>query len=235
MKNIKTILILMIFSLMLIPFFASAQADPERGRSNRAAINAETIVNPPAEVEPVILSIQNQAEELLAPAESLVQSVVGLEETVNNFQNQSQDSHANSQGEQRRGMVASAVYEMFRLTEENSELGQKISLIAQSQNQKLLEVEESLEKARNRNQLLVLFFGPDSQSLNLAQNGLIYHQEKINDLKNLLPEITNQENIQLFNEQIKVLDDVQKTLEDKVATELSRFSLLGWLKSLFLG
>lgn len=262
MKNIKTIMSLMILSLILVPAFVFAQgsqtqADPAQRRAIESVVEELDTENidEVTEMMPTIqnraeVNIQNQGEQQMLRVEAGEQLMVGQEEdgtlgikaqnqvqgepqVASQAQNQFQGSNAPLESQQRRSMVANAVQEMLQLAERNPGIGQQISLIAQSQNQAQEQAEAMMAEAKNRGQLRILFFGPDYKKLDLAKNNLTLHEEKINELKALVTTLDNPEEADLLNEQIIVMENVHESLAGEINSELSRPSLFGWFKRLF--
>jgi len=91
-----------------------------------------------------------------------------------------------------------------------------------------------MTQAKNRGQFRTLLFGPDYENLNIVQDRLALHDEKINELKELVDTLENQEDVQLLNDQIGVMEDVRASLAEEVNIELSRPSLFGWLRRMFI-
>ncbi len=248
MKNFQTIISLVIISLILIPILVFAQGGQIQRRANDTVIEEVIIEDSgqPIEIAPAVqnranIENQNQSEAQMLRVNSQEQVMIAQEEDSatgtqiqSQSQNQYQGSNASLQGEQRRSMVANAVQEMLQVAERNPEFGPQIALIAQSQNQEQAQVEVVMEKAKNRGQLRKLFFGPDYQNLNLAKDRLANHDEKINELKDLVSNITNEVDAQLLNDQIKAMEEVKTSIEKEIDSELAKPSLFGWLRRMFI-
>lgn len=258
----KTIISLMTLSLILVPVLVFAQgsqtqADPAQRRAVESVVEDLDLedLDEVTETMPTIqnraeMNVQNQGEEQMLRVEAGEQLMVGQEDgAMGNqnqvqaqgepqvqaqAQNQSQGSNASMMGEQRKSMVANAVQEMLQLAERNPGIGQQISLIAQTQNQVQEQAEDVMTQAKNRGQFRTLLFGPDYENLNIVQDRLALHDEKINELKELVGTLENPEDVQLLNDQISVMEDVRASLAEEVNTELSRPSLFGWLRRMFI-
>jgi len=163
MKNMKTIISLMILSLILVPVLVFAQgsqtqSDPAQKRAVESVVEDLDLedLDEVTETMPTIqnraeMNVQNQGEEQMLRVEAGEQLMVGQEDDAMGnqnqvqaqgepqvqaqAQNQSQGSNASMMGEQRKSMVANAVQEMLQLAERNPGIGQQISLIVQTQNQ----------------------------------------------------------------------------------------------------
>lgn len=130
---------------------------------------------------------------------------------------------------QRRSRVANAVQEMLNVAERNSNLGQQIRVIAQSQNQNQEKVDANLERIQSRSRILRFFIGPDYNEINNANGILEQNREQIEQLNQIKNQITNQSDQQQLAEQIQVLEQANLQIEESLIPEQRKFSLFGWL------
>ena len=134
-----------------------------------------------------------------------------------------------SKGAVRRSRVANAVQEMLKVAERNGGIGQQIRTIAQTQNKIQGEVEDQMDAVKKRSKLKKFFFGPDYKNLNSVADKLANHTEKLEELKQLAMQITNEADLVILAEQIGVMMQVKTELEQEVVGEKKGFSLFGWL------
>ncbi len=130
---------------------------------------------------------------------------------------------------QRRSQVANAVQEMLHVAERNSNLGQQIRVIAQSQNQNQEKVDANLERIQSRSRILRFFIGPDYNEISNANGILEQNREQIEQLNQIKNQITNQSDQQQLAEQIQVLEQANLQIEESLIPEQRKFSLFGWL------
>ena len=136
-------------------------------------------------------------------------------------------------GEQRRSEVANAVHKILEVADRNGGIGEQVRVIAQSQKQNHEEVEEKIEKIKERGNFAKFFIGSKYNEIEKAKELIKKDNEKINQLEELKSKITDGEDKIKVTEQIetikKAIIEVQKIIED----EEIDFSLFGWLAKIF--
>ncbi len=149
-------------------------------------------------------------------------------------QNQAKgQNQANGRALERRSRVANAVQEMLQVAERNQGIGQQIRTIAQAQNQEQEQIEAEMAQVKNRGQIRKFFFGPDYKSLNTVADRLAKHAEKIAQLKALLPQINDADDIANLQEQIAVMEGITAEIQNEADSASKGFSLFGWLNKMF--
>lgn len=232
MKHFKKTAGLVVLFLMLAPIFAFAQFEQNKQKgSDEFVEGAEQGLEAQNNVE-----FQNQGEGQENQIELREQVQAGQKannENVQGNQNGQEKNQANDKAIQRRSRVANAVQEMLQVAERNQGVGQQIRTIAQTQNQNQEQIEAEMNQVKNRGQLRKFFFGPDYKSLNSIEDKLADSTEKINQLKELAKQITEQADIEILENQIEVMEQIKKELKEEVGLESSGFSLFGWLNKIF--
>jgi len=138
-------------------------------------------------------------------------------------------NQASDRAIQRRSIVANAVQEMLKVAGLDQGVGRQIRTIAQAQNQNQEQIEATMKQVKNRGRLKKFFFGPDYKNLNSAEDRLANHTEKLEELKDLAAQITNQADAVTLLEQIEIMEQIDTELLSEVAGEKKGFSLFGWL------
>ncbi|MFC1678360.1 hypothetical protein ACFLZ9_01385, partial [Patescibacteria group bacterium] len=181
-------------------------------------------------------SLQNQGEEQQNQVESQQNTQSGQKSMNGNGQkNQARGkgvNQASDKATQRRSRVANAVQQMLQVAERNQGVGQQIRTIAQEQNQNQEQIEASMEKVKNRGRLKKFFFGPDYKNLSSVEDRLVNHTEKLEQLKELVSQITNDADAETLEEQIVVMEQIKTELKNEVTEESKGFSLFGWLNKM---
>jgi uncharacterized protein YaaQ len=148
-------------------------------------------------------------------------------------QNQGQVQSGPENSQQRRSQVANAVQEIIQIAENNNQFGQQIKAIAQAQNQNQIKIEESLEKVQSRSGFTKFFVGPNYGEINNAEKILEQNREQIQQLNQIMSQITNQSEQQALTEQVEILEQSNIGIENALKSYENGFSLLGWMFKLF--
>lgn len=203
MKHFKTAVNIMVFSLMLIPFLSFAQVNQGE---------------------------QNQGEE----QQKRVESQQGIQAGQKSINSGNQADQASDKATQRRSRVANAAQQMLQVAERNQGVGQQIRTIAQNQNQNQKEIETTLEHVKNNrgNAVWRFFFGPNYKYINMAENKLATHAEKLEELKELASQIENEADVEILKEQIEIMEQAKTELAGEIKEESRGFSLFGWLNKI---
>src|SRR3989339_861654 len=208
MKHFKTIISIMVLSLILVPFLSFAQGNQSgqkgiheagTGIENSELKEAGQGIGQGLETQNTT-SLQNKGEEQQNQVE-LQQNAQAGQKSMNG---NGQGGQAGDNATQRRSRVANAVEQMLQIAERNQGIGQQIKTIAQNQNQK--EIETTLEHVKNNrgNAVWRFFFGPNKY-IYMAENKLATHAEKLEEVRELA---------------------------SKIKKENKGFSLFGWLNKL---
>ena len=135
--------------------------------------------------------------------------------------------------EVRRSRVANAVQSMLEVAERNQGIGQQVRNIAQNQVQVQEQAEEALEKAQARKGFMKFLIGPDYSQLKTAEDRLEQHNQNLEELKVLRGDIEDDADAVLFDDQIKVMEDIKGELENAIEENSAGFSLFGWMNRMF--
>jgi len=136
--------------------------------------------------------------------------------------------------EQRRSEVANAVQEILQVAENNSEIGQQIKTIAQTQAQNQEKLESSLQKVQNRSGLAKFFVGPDYKEINNANKLLEQNREQIKQLNQIKNQLVDQNDQEKLTEQVQLIEQTNQEIENVLDVSQKGFSLFGWLFRLFV-
>ena len=237
MKKIKIAISIFVFMLMFLPLASYGMAQ------QKGVPSLETIPAVPGAIsENGIIQDQVQTKTLKANKElkavQMRQSDVDgqvLESATGVKKQMKAKAGANngSRSETRKSQVANAVHEMLRVADRSGGIGQQIKLVAQNQENNHEQMENQLDVVKNRGKLKKFFFGPDYKNLNSVEEKLANHDTKLNELKSLALELTNEDDIALLEDQINIMEQVRTELTEEVLTEKKGFSLFGWLNKMF--
>lgn len=131
--------------------------------------------------------------------------------------------------EQRRSKVANAVQEMLKFAEKNKGMGQQIRTIAQTQAQNQEQLEASLQKVQSRNKFVKFFIGQNYSEISNAEKVLDQNREQIQQLNQIMNQLSNTADQQTLKEQIQTLEQANIEIEKSLNASQKGFSLLGWL------
>ena len=148
--------------------------------------------------------------------------------------NQEENTTASQVAEQRRSEVANAVQEILQVAENNSEIGQQIKTIAQTQAQNQEKLESSLQKVQNRSGLAKFFVGPDYKEINNANKLLEQNREQIKQLNQIKNQLVDQNDQEKLTEQVQLIEQTNQEIENVLDVSQKGFSLFGWLFRLFV-
>ena len=146
---------------------------------------------------------------------------------------QSQNKSGSATAQQRRSQVANAVQEMLQVADRNSEIGQQVRIIAQTQNQNQEKLEVSLQKVQSRSGFAKFLIGPNYGEINNAKKSLGQNREQIEQLNQAASQIANQGDHQILTEQIQLLEQANLEIENSLNVSEKGFSLFGWMFRLF--
>ena len=171
-------------------------------------------------------------------------SVISASPSGNNVENKNEVQTKN-QGEETMLQVNTAEKETLGsivsqkveelLNDESLEkgIGQQVKQFVQEQKQTQDKIQEHLNLAESRNNLLKSFIGPDYKSLQNAKAQLEQNQMRVKNLEELKLQLTNQSDITMVTETIQALVEQNTALQAQIEEEESSNSLLGWLFKLF--
>lgn len=140
----------------------------------------------------------------------------------------------NEQATLRLNAVTNAAEELVRVSNrvENQGVGDQIREIAKVQTQNQDMVNQSLDKAETRTSFAKFFIGPNYTELKVAKTTMTQNQDKIQELKTLMDQVSAETDKLAIANQIISLNEQNLTLRDQLAQADSGFSLFGWLSRL---
>ena len=136
-------------------------------------------------------------------------------------------------GEQRRSQVANAVHQMLQVADRVGGIGEQVRVVAQSQQQNHEEVEDKLDKIKDRSGFAKFFIGPKYEEIEKTKDLIKQDKEKITRLEELKSTLTNEEDKTKIDEQISIIKEAITEVEKIIGEEQTGFSLFGWLAKIF--
>lgn len=144
-----------------------------------------------------------------------------------------QGTRGNATAEQRRSRVADAVQQMLRVADRDGGIGQQVRNIAQTQNQNQEKLETGLQKIESRGGFAKFFVGPNYGEINNMQKILEQNREQIKQLNQIKSQLSNQDDVQAFAEQIQILEQANLQIENSLQNAQKGFSLFGFMFKMF--
>ncbi len=188
------------------------------------------------------LSVSTENENSQEVAEQSQSSQIQKESTIIESTSSNQETNS-GQGkgsnfnikisDQRKSMVANAIQEIINVAEHNSEIGQEIKTIAQTQIQNQEKLETGIQKIQSRSGFTKFFIGPNYSEIKNSQKLLDQVKEQIQKLNEIRTQIVNQGDQLQIIEQIQALEQVGQQTETLLNETQKGFSLFGWVFRLF--
>jgi len=135
--------------------------------------------------------------------------------------------------EEHRSVVAIAVQAMLQVAEKHKGIGEQVRVIAQNQVQAQEEVEVKLMKIEDRGSFAKFLIGPKYSEIKEAEKLLEQNKEQIQQLNQIKLEISNQADLEVLDQQVKILERVNMEIENSLKISQEGFSLFGWLSKVF--
>ncbi len=218
----KTLLLgalMFILSFSITNSVSAFGKEDKPGTKNQKAVSAEvqtTVVDEEEDKDDSISNKNQQREE------------TKVKETKRN-----NDEEKTSMGEQRRSQVANAVHQMLQVADRVGGIGEQVRVVAQSQQQNHEEVENELDKIKDRSGFAKFFIGPKYEEIEKAKDLIKQDKEKITKLEELKSTLTSEEDKVKVDEQISIIKGAITEVEKIVGEEQTGFSLFGWLAKIF--
>lgn len=218
----KTLLLgalMFILSFSITNSVSAFGKEDKPGTKNQKAVSAEvqtTVVDEEEDKDDSISNKNQQREE------------TKVKETKRN-----NDEEKTSMGEQRRSQVANAVHQMLQVADRVGGIGEQVRVVAQSQQQNHEEVEDELDKIKDRSGFAKFFIGPKYEEIEKAKDLIKQDKEKITKLEELKSTLTSEEDKVKVDEQISIIKGAITEVEKIVGEEQTGFSLFGWLAKIF--
>ena len=121
---------------------------------------------------------------------------------------------------------------MLGVATRNGGIGEQIREVAQNQNQLQNNIENSLEKVQNQNKFMKCLIGPNYNEINGVKINLENHNQKLEELKKIKDEVSEEDKI-LLESQIEKLEQIVEEVNLEIQAQEKFFNLFGWLKRLF--
>lgn len=135
--------------------------------------------------------------------------------------------------EQRKSEVASTEQKIIQVTQKDSDVGQQVEVITQTQAQNQKKLETSLQKVQSRSGFAKFFVGPNYGEINNTKKLLEQNRLQVEQLNQTKNQLANQEDQQKLAEQIQLFEQTSQEIEKSVNTSQKGFSLFGWVFRLF--
>lgn len=149
----------------------------------------------------------------------------------NNKEKEKERSQISSE---RKSAVATAVQEMLQVADRNGGIGEQVRVIAQNQIKTQAALENKLEEVEGRGAFVHFLIGPKYSGIKDAEKLLEQNQEQINNLNQVKLELKNESDIQVLDQQIKLLEQANIEISNSLETSKKGFSLFGWLSKVFV-
>ncbi|MFA6131694.1 MAG: hypothetical protein WC702_01320 [Patescibacteria group bacterium] len=150
------------------------------------------------------------------------------------IEEEKETAETNSRAVERRSIVANAVQEVLQVTEQTDGIGEQIRVMAQAQNQNHEQAEDGLEKIQQRSGIIQFFLGPNYGEVKRTGELLEENQNRLEEMSQLMSQVTNQSDKQNLIEQIGLLETTNEELSEAVEESSKGFSLFGWLIKIFV-
>lgn len=151
-------------------------------------------------------------------------------------QSESTYTPTRTQNQTRLNLVSTAVQNMLtiasRIATQNTSISNKIQTVAKAQIQMQDKVNQALDKAESRSGFAKFFVGPNYKQLKTVKQEMEQNQLRIQELNQIMSQISNQGDKTELQNQIKVLEDENTALSEQLNQDVKGFSLFGWLSRL---
>ncbi len=223
------------FAVVSIFIFSTALAKSENaGGVNSQAGNKnfsaqESLPFPPSNAENSNLNSNNGRQETISPSATSVPSVssmVSLPAVKRIRERISAQEH--------RSVVANLVQSLAKVADrEKTGIGEQVRVIARQQNEGGEVAATAMERIQNRSKIRNFIFGPDYKNLGQLRSEMVQIRNRVQQLTRLMNQASSEENKAILREQIQVMEEEQQGIENFLAENENKFSLLGWVKKLF--
>ena len=237
MKKIRIVASIFILTMVFLPFVSYSAAKAQQGvKELRTNVVSPDLVGDgnvaPTQVQAKTMNA-NQGEVKAVQLKQNIGEGQNLENATGAKQQVKAGAENGSRAGARRSQTANAVQAMLRVAERNGGVGEQIRTVAQNQEKNQNQMEDQMDEVKTRGKLKKFFFGPDYKNLNSVEEKLANHDEKLNELKALALELTDEGDITILEDQIEVMEQIGDELTAEVLAETKGFSLFGWLNKMF--
>jgi len=136
-----------------------------------------------------------------------------------------------SMSEEHRSAVAKYVQGLINLGNKDKTIGEQVKIIAQSQNNDTVVNTQIINQISSRSKIKTFFFGSDYKNLGMLRSSMVKTNNEISQLKDLLAKATTPEIKTDLENQIKLMEIEKTKIDSFIKTNLSKFSLFGWLRA----
>ena len=164
---------------------------------------------------------------------TMTQAQIQAEEQIQQEIQQSAPKYEpkNSKGADQKSAVANAAAELIRTASQisNKGIGDQIRLVAQTQTKNQDKIGESIDKVETRSGFAKFFIGANYKELGIAKSALAENQSQIQELQQIMTELSTDAEKVAIADQIIALQQTQLELKDQIGELSSGFSLFGWI------
>jgi len=126
--------------------------------------------------------------------------------------------------------VRLAVHTFLALGEMDGGIGHNVSVIARQFNTSVQATSRAEERIRERDQLMILFFGGDREAAGILLQQTSENQQRIQEMEQLIATCTcSNETKAILEEQLRTLGQEQARLRTLALQEQNQTGLFGWL------
>ncbi|MFA6189919.1 MAG: hypothetical protein WC711_00165 [Candidatus Staskawiczbacteria bacterium] len=241
MKNKILIIGVLVLVFALTGSVYAENTNNEAGESNQNQQQVQTA----NQGEDIQIQVQNNEEDEDVNESENEEANKSEDEDVNESENevenknqeQNRERAENQQeqinAEQHRSSVANFVQSLLQVADREGGIGEQVKAIAQQQNQAVDATVQAVEKVQIRSKIKTFFFGSDYKNLGTLRSEVVQTSNRLEQLNKLMENIQNEGDKTELQNQIQILEQEQKKLEDFIKTNESKFSLLGWFVKLF--
>ncbi len=231
----KKLILIVALAVIFTPSLVSAQGTQQQNRIQDPAIHEDGSLTPTGNQ----VQNENQVKTRNEGEDSQIQ--IGTQEQEKLGENQATQSQSMSKEAAARSQmaiqnmsnVAQKVEELLTTATMQGGIGQQVKQIAQEQKTSQEQIQTELGKVDNRGGILKTIIGPDFSALKNMQNQMAQSQLRIQQLKQLQNQLTNQNDIAIVQETIQALTEQNTALQNRISLEEQSGSVLGWLFKLF--
>ncbi|OGY43500.1 MAG: hypothetical protein A3J62_04165 [Candidatus Buchananbacteria bacterium RIFCSPHIGHO2_02_FULL_38_8] len=132
-----------------------------------------------------------------------------------------------------RSRVAEVVQQLTAVANQDENIGEEVSQVAQAENEAREKVATIIEKIETRGKFKTFLLGTDYKNIGALRSELVTTANHIERLSKALERTIDEEVKAELNAQITALEEAKTKVESFIQTNESKFSLLGWLVKFF--
>jgi hypothetical protein len=236
MKKTLLIAFFLMFGMTFQTLAVSNNGQPQGGSKPASATQDDTVIATTPAQGTQAGNVVNTGEQNAVKNQGENTQIQTQEQNAVQTQDSGEDKTSKGKdtnpSEQKRSQVANAVQTMLQIADRDGGVGKQVKVIAQTQNQNQVKLEQSVEKIQSRGGLVKFFIGANYSEIRDAQKTLDQNKEQIRQLNQIRTQLSNQGDQQQLAEQIKVLEQSNQGIETILANNQSGFSVFGWLNKL---